>query len=113
MSSRSWKDRIEDILDAVAEIQSFTESMDFEQFSSDQKTLKAAALNFIIIGEAAARIPDEITESNPRIAWKFMRGIRNRLVHDYFSMDARIVWDTIQNDLPPLVEPLRELLKRP
>ncbi len=113
MSSRSWKDRIEDILDAIAEIQLFTESTDFERFSEDQKTIKAVALNFIVIGEAAAHVPDEIARAHPRIAWKLMRGIRNRLVHDYFSLDTRIVWDTLQNDLPPLVEPLRRLLDSP
>lgn len=110
MSSRSWKDRIEDILDAIAEIQSFTEAMDFEQFDADQKTVKAVALNFIVIGEAATHVPDEIAKANPKIAWKLMRGIRNRLVHDYFSLDTQIVWDTLRNDLPPLIEPLRELL---
>jgi uncharacterized protein with HEPN domain len=40
-----------------------------------------------------------------------MRGIRNRLVHDYFGMDPEILWDTIQNDLPPLVEPLNRVLE--
>jgi uncharacterized protein with HEPN domain len=39
-----------------------------------------------------------------------MRGMRNRLVHDYFSVDSQIVWNTIQNDLPPLVEPLKRMI---
>ena len=110
MSPRSWKERIEDILEAIAEIQEFTRSMSFEQFRDDPKTLKAVALDIVVIGEAAGHVPDDVAEAHPEIAWSLMRGMRNRLVHDYFGMDPEIIWDTIQNDLPPLVEPLRNLL---
>jgi uncharacterized protein with HEPN domain len=111
MSPRSWKERIEDILDAIAEIQTFTQSMNFDLFRDDPRTLKAVALNFVVIGEAAARVPDAIADGHPEVAWSLMRGMRNRLVHDYFSIDAEIVWDTLQNDLPPLVVPLKRLLE--
>ncbi len=111
MSPRSWKERIEDILEAIAEIQAFTQSMCFADFRDDSRTLKAVALNFIVIGEAAGRVPEDIAKAHPEIAWNLLRGIRNRLVHDYFSLDAQIVWDTIHNDLPPLIEPLKRLLE--
>ncbi len=110
MSPRLWTERIEDILDAIAEIEEFTRSMGFEQFRSDPKTLKAVTLDIVIIGEATAHIPDEIVDAHPEIAWKLMRGMRNRLVHDYFGVDPEILWDTIRNDLPGLIEPLRKLL---
>jgi uncharacterized protein with HEPN domain len=111
MSPRSWKERIEDILEAIAEIKAFTQSMDLDKFREDARTLKAVALNFVVIGEAAARIPEDVANGHPEIAWNLIRGMRNRLVHDYFSIDAEIVWDTLTNDLPPLVEPLRKLLE--
>ena len=111
MSPRSWKERIQDMVEAIAEIQAFTESLSLEQFRDDLKTVKAVALNLVVIGEAAARIPDDVVGSHPEIAWSLMRGMRNRLVHDYFSIDAEIVWDTIRNDLPPLLEPLKRLLQ--
>ena len=110
MSPRSWTERVEDILEAIAEIQAFTQSMDFEQFQNDSKTIKAVALDFIVIGEAASHIPDEIIDTHSEIAWSLMRGMRNRLVHDYFGMDPQILWDTIKNDLPPLVAPLTRIL---
>jgi uncharacterized protein with HEPN domain len=110
MSPRLWKERIADILEAIAEIQSFTRAMSFEQFRDDAKTLKAVALDFVVIGEAAGRVPDDIADAHPEIAWSLMRGMRNRLVHDYFGIDPKILWDTIQNDLPPLVAPLRRIL---
>jgi len=99
-----------DILDAIAEIQMFTTDMDFASFQRDAKTQRAVELNFIIIGEAAAQIPDEIEEQNPQIPWHLMRAMRNRLVHVYFGIDPTLLWDTIQNDLPPLVPLLRALL---
>jgi uncharacterized protein with HEPN domain len=85
--------------------------MDYGSFSVDIKTLKAVELNLIIIGEAASQIPSEVEEQYPQIPWPLMRAMRNRLVHVYFSVDGKLLWDTIQNDLPLLVTPLRSLLQ--
>jgi uncharacterized protein with HEPN domain len=60
--SRDWKDRVADILEAIAEIEAFTRGIDDVGFASDTKTLRAVELNFIVIGEAASRIPDSIKE---------------------------------------------------
>jgi uncharacterized protein with HEPN domain len=109
MSPRDWKDFIQDSLDAIQEIFSFTAGMNFEAFRSDLKTIRAVELNFIIIGEAVNAIPDDVQEAYPEIPWHFMRAMRNRLVHVYFEVDARLVWDTIKNDLPPLFTALEKL----
>ena len=110
MSPRTWHERVRDILDAIAEIEEFTCGMGFEDFREDGKTLKAVELNFIIIGEAANSIPKDIQEAHTGIPWHSMRALRNRLVHAYFSIDSRIVWDTIQDELPPLAPLLKNLL---
>jgi uncharacterized protein with HEPN domain len=60
MSLRKWTSRVDDILDAVAEIQEFTQGVDFESFKNDIKTIRAVELDFIIIGEATNQIPDEV-----------------------------------------------------
>lgn len=112
MSPRKWPRRIEDILDAIEEIQSFVRGMSYEQFQSDPKTLKAVAADLIVIGEAAGHIPSETMSAHPDVPWQRMRGMRNWVVHVYFNVDPKIIWDTIRHDLPPLVEPLRELLKK-
>ncbi len=109
MSPRSWLERIQDILDAIDEIQSFTKGIDFETFRRDVRTIRAVELNFIIIGEAANQIPEDIEEKHPEVPWHLMRAFRNRLVHVYFQVDAKLLWDTIQNDLPSLVEKLTAL----
>lgn len=110
MSPRAWKERIRDILDAIAEIQKFTHGMDFESFRMDNKTIRSVEMNFIIIGEAANQIPEEIEEKYSQIPWSLMRAMRNRLVHVYFQVDERLMWDTVQNDLPPLIPELEKLI---
>ena len=110
MSPRDWRDRIRDILDAIAEIQQFTRGMDYETFKEDDKSIRAVEMNFIIIGEAANQIPDEIEEKYTTIPWTLMRAMRNRIVHVYFKIDEKLMWDTVQNDLPPLILELKKLL---
>ena len=109
MSSRHWHERIQDILEAIAEIQVFTESMDFDAFRQDQKTVRAVEMNFIIMGEAATALPSEVEEIAPDIPWHLIRGMRNRIVHAYFAVDEQIMWHTITTDLPPLIAALRSL----
>ena len=110
MSSRIWQHRIQDILDAVTEIQSFVAGATFEQFTTDAKTLKAVAADLMIIGEAAHHIPEDVQEAHGDVPWATMRAMRNRLVHVYFDIDPAILWDTVQSDLPKLVDPLTQLL---
>lgn len=110
MSPRDWRDRVRDILDAIAEIRKFTDGMNFEAFKSDDKSIRAVEMNFIIIGEAASQIPEEIEEEYSAIPWHLMRAMRNRIVHAYFEVDEKLMWDTIQTDLPPLIPELEKLL---
>lgn len=110
MSPRGWQDRIRDILDAIAEIQNFTRGMDYKTFKDDDKSIRAVEMNFIIIGEAANQIPEDIEEKYTAIPWSLMRAMRNRIVHVYFNVDEKLMWDTIQNDLPPLIPELEKLL---
>ena len=103
MSPRDWRDRIRDILDAISEIKSFTDGMDYATFKEDAKSVRAVEMNFIIMGEAANQIPEEIEDAYPAIPWNLMHAMRNRIVHVYFNVDEKLMWDTVQNDLPPLV----------
>ena len=110
MSPRDWRDRIRDILEAIAEIQKFTQDMDYETFKKDEKSVRAVEMNFIIIGEAANQIPEAVEEKYDSIPWTLMRAMRNRIVHVYFNVDEKLMWDTIENDLPPLIPELEKLL---
>ena len=110
MSAENWKERISHILLAIQEIQDFTEGMDFETFDHDEKTIRAVEMNFVIIGESASHIPEEIEEKYAQIPWHLMRAMRNRIAHVYFSVDHQVLWDTIQNDLPPLIPKLEKMI---
>jgi uncharacterized protein with HEPN domain len=110
MLRRDWRDRVQDILNAITEIMFFTNGMDYEQFRKDNKSIRAVEMNFIIIGEAANQVPDQIIEQYPEIPWQLMRAMRNRIAHAYFHVDDRLMWDTIQQDLPPLIPLLKCLL---
>lgn len=88
MSTRGWDERVKDILDAIDEIDMFTAGMERETFQVDFKTVRAAELNLIIIGEAASGIPDDIQEKQLDIPWSFMKAMRNRLVHAYPYLPA-------------------------
>ena len=111
MPPRGWKLRVTDILEAVSVIRDYVEGMDFEAFQKDRKTVDAVVRNITVIGEAARSVPPKMADAHPEIPWKVMRDIRNVVVHVYFGIDAKVLWDTIQDDLPPLVEPLRKLLE--
>lgn len=84
--------------------------MDYDTFKRDEKSIRAVEMNFIIIGEAASHITEEIEEKYPTIPWNLMRAMRNRIVHAYFNVDEKLMWDTITNDLPPLIPELEKLI---
>ena len=112
MSPRDWQVRLEDILEAIHNLQAYIQDMTFEEFAADTRSVRAAAYDISIIGEAAARIPDDVKTRYPHVPWDKMQAIRNVVVHQYFRLDVGILWQTITQNLPPLVPMLREILKQ-
>lgn len=99
------------MLESALKIKKYTNSLDYESFLNDEKTIDATVRNFEIIGEAANRIDPDFRLMNPEIDWKRIRGFRNRIVHDYFGIDYEIVWSIIENDLDKLIDYLEKLIK--
>jgi uncharacterized protein with HEPN domain len=112
MPLRKWDLRVRDILASIERIMEYTRGLDFENFKSDTKTVDAVVRNFEIIGEAATHMPEEIIANYPEIPWQEMRDMRNVLAHEYFGINEKIVWETIQDNLPPLVPQLEKLLQK-
>ena len=109
MSRRVWKHRILDIIDSIQKIQKYVVGMEFDDFQKDAKTIDAVIRNFIIIGEAARHIPDEVSTKYPNIPWRVMGDMRNFAVHEYWGVEMPTIWKTIQEDLPPLIPDLKRV----
>jgi len=107
---RGYKLFIEDIISAIESIESFVEDMSYDDFIVDDKTSSAVIRKFEIIGEATKHIPDWIKDKYPEIPWKYMAGMRDRLIHGYFGIDYKLVWNTIKVDLPNLRIELERVL---
>lgn len=102
-----------DILDAIEAIERFTLCIDENRFLADDLVQSAVLQKLSMIGEAAARLSDETRAHLPEIPWKQIIGFRNIAVHSYFSVDWRIVFVTVTDDLPPDLPPMKEcIIKR-
>jgi uncharacterized protein with HEPN domain len=110
MSERDFRLYCADILDSGIAIIGFVKGLKFEEFCKDRKTYSAVIREFEIIGEAAGKLPDESKRSRPDIEWQDIKDFRNLLTHEYFGVDLEIVWKIIQEDLPDLLDAVREIL---
>lgn len=91
-----------DMLDAIEAIERFVAGFDEARFMSDELVQSAVLQKLSIIGEAAARLSETTRGSLPEVPWKEIVGFRNIAVHAYFSVDWRIVFVTVIDDLPVL-----------
>jgi uncharacterized protein with HEPN domain len=112
MSERNNVILLGDIAEAIQNIFEFTKGLSFENYSSDIKTRHAVEHNFMIIGEAVSRLPDNFKQTHTEINWRQVKDFRNVIVHDYFGIDNNIVWDIIQLNLADLLQDVSILLKK-
>jgi uncharacterized protein with HEPN domain len=98
------------MLDAALEIQQYVQSATREDLNRDPKLVHSLVRLFEIIGEAANQISDELREETSDIPWFIIIGMRNRLIHAYFSIDLNVVWSTSKTDIPLLITELEKLI---
>lgn len=104
-------DYLLDILQAAKLANEFAAGKSFEEFCADFQCHFAAVRAIEIIGEAANRISEVTRQEHPELPWRQMISMRNRLIHGYDDLDLDIVWDTIRNDIPPLINLLEPLVQ--
>ena len=111
MTDRDYRDYINDILESINDIESFIKGWTFEDFIGDKKTFNAVVRSIEIIGEASTNIPQEICDKAPDIPWAKMKGMRNRLAHEYFGTDSDVLWKTASKAIPALKAGVENLLR--
>jgi uncharacterized protein with HEPN domain len=111
MTERDIEDYLQDILETIESCERFIEGMDYDQFTSDEKTIFAVNHALEIIGEATKHIPEEIRKEYPSVPWKKMAGIRDVIIHAYFGVNLNVIWNTATERLPELKRDIEKILK--
>lgn len=111
MSQRDIRLWLIDIRDSIGNILTFSDGLDLERFDRDIVVKHAVLHNFAIIGEAVSKLPDSLKENYPEIPWREIKGFRNYVIHEYFGLDASIIWQIIQTDLPQLKGEISQILE--
>ena len=93
------------------EATSFAKGRSRADFDTDRMLLLSLVKEIEIIGEAASKVSEGTRETLPHIPWPDLTGMRHRLIHAYFDINVEVVWQTIVQDLPPLLSALEKILQ--
>lgn len=109
-SARDWRLYADDIIESCGKVRRYLAGMDYEAFVADERTRDAVIRNIEVIGEAAKNLPDEVIARAPEVEWRKVRGMRDVIVHGYFGLDMKVVWDTAKTKLDGLEAVVRALI---
>ena len=115
MSPEAGKDQqayVRDIIDSAKQAVAYTHGLTFEQFWDDHKTRDAVAMRLHIMGESAKKLKAETAAKLPILRIDDIRGMRNRIAHDYGRVNFRVVWKTVRENLPPLISELEKYARQ-
>jgi uncharacterized protein with HEPN domain len=98
------------ILDAIRLIRDYLQDVSSEQFRNSLFHQDAVVRRLQIIGEAARSVSPECRQAHPEVPWNEIVGMRNRIIHEYVSIDLDIVWEVIDTDLPDLEDHIKGIL---
>jgi len=108
---RDYRHYLKNIVDAMEAIESFVKGFKLDEFERDDKTSSAVIRKFEIIGEATKRIPEDLRQRYPKIPWKEMAGMRDKLMHFYFGIDYKLIWQTINQRIPRIKPIIRQIIE--
>jgi len=111
-SERKQEDYLHDILEYAGKAERFLAGLaTAEDLGKDERTLLAVIRCLEVIGEAAKRVSPSLRTKHPEVPWRGMMGMRDKVIHGYFGVDAEVVWRTVREDFPLLRETMAELVK--
>jgi uncharacterized protein with HEPN domain len=102
--------RLHHMLAAATEAMSFARNQTRKSLDTNRMLTLSIIKELEIIGEAAAKVTEECRVNCPQIPWASIISMRNRLIHAYFDINLDILWQTINEDLPPLIDELEKII---
>jgi uncharacterized protein with HEPN domain len=105
------KVRLLHIVDAINEIESYIQDVDFNGFVKNSMMFNASLRQLEIIGEASNRLSEKLLNDYSAIPWARIIGLRNLVIHEYFGIDDLTIWNVITINLPDLKEKILVLLE--
>jgi len=99
------------ILAEAAIISDLIEGFDCESFVEEEKTKRAVCMTLINIGEMVKLLSDDTKRNNPSIPWRSIAGLRDVTAHGYMTLHMEDIWETINVDVPEMMEQMRKLMK--
>ena len=109
-SNRLYEDYFRDMADYAEKAMRFVHGVSFEDFQDDEQKIFAVVYALGVIGEAARHVPKSMREKYSDVPWKKITGMRDKVIHDYMSVDLNVVWRTVHEDLPPLRDTVKRIL---
>lgn len=106
-------DYLEHMRQAATQALAFVEGMDQAAFAADKRTQQATIFNLLVLGEAAGNVlaVDAVfAAQHPELPWRVIRATRNRLMHGYVDLNLDVIWGTVRNELPTLLQVLPAVL---
>ncbi len=101
--------RLRHMIEAAESAAQFIAGRSRSDLDTDRMLLFAVVRAIEVVGEAASKLSEEFRAAHPGIPWRAIVGMRNRLIHAYFDIDTQTVWETTTQELPPILNRLREL----
>jgi len=102
---------LEDIEKSCEKVVRYTEGRTKDQVFEDDIRAEAVLLNLHIIGEAVKKLPGDLRERYPDVAWREIAGLRDFIAHTYFALDFDILWDAVERDVPALLDAVRKIIR--
>lgn len=104
--------RLLHIRDEIDQLRLNLGDINYVDFAGNYLLLRATERAILIISEAVRMLPESMTDERPEIPWQAIRAIGNILRHEYERVDPRVLWDIVQNRLPPLREAVHALISQ-